>query len=276
MSEPSRNPSLREERHSTCLHLGPQHECENPHCRVKKCKVISSATSCKYIAPERISMDITEVFDKRFTIQYNSPLIVLWERFFNKISAYTERIKNKNVDSRNASETEMGRYHFIQNKPEKILDLLAAAKTLWQKDSGYVERNPTFLDCGAGPGNVVMLAAISGFDAFGIEYDSKTVEKGHKIIKSFGFKNEKEMLFQGNILTYNFFGYYDFIYGFCPLLRGSLEDKFEERMKRTAKVGAIILGMPIYPPQQVTKFYKFQEIDIAANGRTVIVYKKVL
>lgn len=116
---------------------------------------------------------------------------------------------------------------------------------------------PKLLDCGCGVGNVVALASVFGFRAYGIEYDSETLRRGREMMKK--FRLPKSSLFQGDLLEFDGFGDYDVLYGYCPLSKGDLERQFEERMLQQMKPGAIVVGV-----SHPNRIHTFSNGDVGA------------
>jgi SAM-dependent methyltransferase len=145
---------------------------------------------------------------------------------------------------RKKSEKAREQFHFIPRHVHEIFEMLAATKKVYQHENPVRLEAPKLIDCGAGPGNVVLLASALGFDACGIEYDSKVVDRGRRILEMFGesSKEAEKRLFQGDILDYEDYGKYDVIYFFHPLRSSKKEREFEDRIAKAAKPGALIVG----------------------------------
>jgi SAM-dependent methyltransferase len=90
-----------------------------------------------------------------------------------------------------------------------------------------------FLDIGSGDGKVVLLAALFGVNAVGVEFDKRLVEVGEKI--------KKELKLKANLICGDYFSHdfskYDFIFinpdqGFHK----GLEDKLLKEMRADARL----------------------------------------
>jgi 2-polyprenyl-3-methyl-5-hydroxy-6-metoxy-1,4-benzoquinol methylase len=162
-----------------------------------------------------------------------------------------------------AGRRDMGHFEFIARSTESLVDMLVHIKRHF--GYGKVEKLK-FLDCGCGIGNVVLLATLAGLDAYGLEYDEKTLNTGREFLKLFGVDGEKR-LFQGDLLTFDNFGDYDILYGYCPMSNGELEQQFEHRLASQMKIGAMVFGLDIHKGMKCTKheIAWFQRLSL--NGR---------
>jgi SAM-dependent methyltransferase len=136
----------------------------------------------------------------------------------------------------------LGHYHFIGRDMNSVMHIVISAR----EHFGPGRWQPKFLDCGCGVGNVVMMAQYAGFDAYGIEYDEKTLKRGQRLFKQFRLDPKK--LFQGDILEYPDYHKYDVLYGYCPLSDREKEHLFENKLKLDMKVGALLAGIHFRPP----------------------------
>lgn len=135
-----------------------------------------------------------------------------------------------------------GHYHFIPQDIRTVVPQLFAAWHLFNYLNPYRDRPIKFLDCGAGVGNVVMMADCVGFEAYGIEYNPETVRRGRALMKKFGFANPKKMLLQDDLLEFNDYDKFDILYLYCPMSDTDKERKFEYRLLEKMRKGAILLG----------------------------------
>jgi hypothetical protein len=123
---------------------------------------------------------------------------------------------------------------------EAILIAIDYLKTKEKKD----KRDLKFIDCGCGIGNILTIARYAQIGKIaGIEYDEKTyniVKWLPKIWKSWSGCSVK--VWRGDILKYENYGQYDIIYYYCPISKGDLQRKFEQRVADRAKKGAVIIG----------------------------------
>ena len=96
-------------------------------------------------------------------------------------------------------------------------------------------RTPTFLDCGSGLGFVAALARELGFRASGVEWSEEYVAIAQQMFSWV-------TTVQGDVLEFANYADYDVIYYYGPFDDEALQQRFEEKVERDAKVGAIILG----------------------------------
>lgn len=164
-----------------------------------------------------------------------------------------------------AQRRKKGHYHFIARDVESILRIIIGTKNYFFPSQHKVK----FLDCGAGIGNVVMMAELAGFDAYGIEYDNKTIERGREFLKMFRVNPDK--LIQGDLLKYKDFGEYDVLYGYCPLSDGKLEREFEMRMFIQMKIGAVATGLHPALVQRAseTDVIYFQDVKLGEESYSI-------
>jgi SAM-dependent methyltransferase len=94
---------------------------------------------------------------------------------------------------------------------------------------------PTFLDCGSGLGFVAALARELGFRASGVEWSEEYVAIAQQMFSWV-------TTVQGDVLEFANYADYDVIYYYGPFDDEALQQRFEEKVERDAKVGAIILG----------------------------------
>jgi 2-polyprenyl-3-methyl-5-hydroxy-6-metoxy-1,4-benzoquinol methylase len=99
-----------------------------------------------------------------------------------------------------------------------------------------------FLDCGCGPGNILLLAAGVAetlsicHEVHGLEYDPVAVMMAEAICSPRGIKVQ-----QANILEYEGYENFDIIYFYRPLSDAHKEWEFERRLFSSVKPGTIII-----------------------------------
>ena len=98
----------------------------------------------------------------------------------------------------------------------------------------------TFLDAGAGLGNIMLLADMTKLakHCTGIEFNRPTFDMAQKILHH---PNKKFSLIYDDIMTYEHYDKFDMIYYFGPLQSYTLETYFEELVEDRACVGTIII-----------------------------------
>lgn len=197
---------------------------------------ICRGKSCKHFLAKEIKADTHTQEEEKYVWKSSMGLLT---NLFDKIIRGEQHKFQKDrefVKSRH----KVGHYPFIARSTAEIIEMIVRLC----KHIGYDNIATTkFLDCGCGIGNVVLLATAAGLDAHGIEYDKRTLNKGHSIFRTFNAAPKR--LFQGDLLEYNDFGKYDVLYGYCPMCDGKREWAFERRMMQQMKIGALLFGL--YP-----------------------------
>lgn len=128
----------------------------------------------------------------------------------------------------------------LKDKPEAWafvgMPALTAVAQLRQARSCFpAAPSPTFLDCGSGLGFVPALAREMGFRASGLEWSEEYVAIAQQMFSWV-------TTFQGDVLEFDRYADYDVIYYYGPFDDEALQRRFEEKVERDAKVGAVILG----------------------------------
>ena len=96
------------------------------------------------------------------------------------------------------------------------------------------DRSKKFLDVGCGIGTKVVLAC-SFFDAYGIDYDQKYVDKAHQIgINRVGFCDA---------LKFDKYENYDLIYYYRPIFNPEIYFNFESLVHKSMKKGSLVAPM---------------------------------
>lgn len=96
-------------------------------------------------------------------------------------------------------------------------------------------RSPLFVDCGAGLGFIGMLARGLGFRPVGIEISPRYVELAGKLLPWAGVA-------EGDVLEYDAYGEADVIFYYGPFKDEALQERFELKVERDAKSGAVIVA----------------------------------
>ncbi len=126
-------------------------------------------------------------------------------------------------------------------------DSRRASEMLFEMFSAKVPER--FLDCGCGIGNIILLANgiayginsrihghFGGFAAQGIEFDEETIKTARSLWID-------HCIIRGDLLKFDKYADYDFIYFYCPLSRPEKEVEFETRMLTQIKPGTRITAM---------------------------------
>jgi SAM-dependent methyltransferase len=128
-----------------------------------------------------------------------------------------------------SSEITEGKYNFIPFPCGAFVDMLMEAFFVLGQD-----RKKKFLDIGCGIGTKVILAC-SLFDAYGIEYNPKDVEKA----KLLGMNRVGE----ADAMSFSKYGEFDFLYYYRPFHDFDLYEKFETMVHKNLKPGALLAPM---------------------------------
>lgn len=257
---------------SDCIFIGVKErkfgyysKCRHPKNKGKACirlkrvnnrKFEPNDVKCPLHTPKRVDMKVPKsggIYRSRSGVSPN--MSEMYHRILEALLLRSWTVES-GVASGSKSKKKGG-YHFIPRRPDYIVNVLHTAKRIWKANEGkWQARRPKLLDCGAGIGNVMLMANELGFDAYGIEFDKQTVSRGRQYLKLFGWRssyNHKqqegsyvENLFQGDLLTFDKFGEFDVLYAYLPLENPDLERRFEIRAVKQAKPNTVIVGLPFY------------------------------
>lgn len=176
---------------------------------------------------------------------------------------YSEQAKFQNSKKGEAHadrRRKIGHYPFIMREMGGVMAMVIHVR----KYFGSRTKTPKFIDCGCGVGNVVLMAHFAGFDAYGIEYDPVTLQRGRRLFKQFRVNPKK--LFRGDILEYPNYADYDVIYCYCPMCNDEKEQAFENKVKLDMKVGALTCGLRDRNDNRIGKERAyFQRLILAAD-----------
>ncbi len=93
----------------------------------------------------------------------------------------------------------------------------------------------TFLDIGAGIGNVLLIAEQMGFDVFGIEKDPYPCSIARQLIG-------EDRVQEADIWQFDGYHRFDVIYYFRPFHDGTLERRFETMIEDRVRPGGILIA----------------------------------
>lgn len=128
------------------------------------------------------------------------------------------------------SDAEKDRYTFIP------MDIDAAYKQLrfvWKYCEEHKIRCPKFIDAGAGIGWIVRMAYRLGFQASGVELIAENVKVAETI---FGVRVQC-----GDIRDIDY-SKFDVVYYYCPINANEIQAKFERKVEKEMKPGAILIA----------------------------------
>jgi SAM-dependent methyltransferase len=220
-----------------CIYLtNSDGTCHKKFNRGKEC-VSYTGRRCGH---KRLNRTSTPVFDDEkwhWKSNMHTLSLALSNLFYGEQAKFHD---NEKGDAHAKRRMELGHYPFIMRDMNNVISMVTHAR----KHFGHrrrTEPKPKFLDCGCGVGNVVLMAHFAGFDAYGIEYDSVTLQRGRRLLKQFRVNPKK--LFQGDILEYPNYADYDVLYGYCPMCDRDKEDAFESKVRLDMKIGALLWGI---------------------------------
>ncbi len=93
----------------------------------------------------------------------------------------------------------------------------------------------SFLDIGAGIGNVLLIAEVMGFDVFGIEKDPYPCRIARELVG-------EERVAAVDIWAFDAYGRFDVIYYFRPFHHGDTQRRFELMVEDTLRVGGLLIA----------------------------------
>ena len=154
------------------------------------------------------------------------------------ISFYINYFKARHGDKEDVTAFQKDRFPFIPADSNRVLHLLNEAVKYYGK-KGISTKFLKFLDAGCGIGNVLAIANLMGFQAYGVEIDDKSIRVAEKLVT-----NPYEIYFKiikRDILTFKNYSHYDVIYFYYPLCDSKKQKEFETKLTNDMKVGAIII-----------------------------------
>lgn len=131
---------------------------------------------------------------------------------------------------------------------------------------GIIE--PSFIDVGCGVGTKVLIAAIHGFRAEGLEIDPEYVKIAKRLNECRDYCSNSFTIWEGNALEHNF-AHYDVIYFYCPFADEAKERRLESHIVKSAHPGALILANSIQHRDlffNKKKFLRLKGSEYGGNG----------
>lgn len=154
------------------------------------------------------------------------------------ISSYINYFKVQSGGKEETIAFQKGRFQFIPANLDQILYFLDEIVEYYNK-KGISIHSLKFLDAGCGIGNILMIANLMGFNAYGIEIDSRNIRIAKKLVtNSYRIRFE---ITKGDILTFKNYSHYDVIYFYYPLYDYEKQKRFEAKLVNDMKVGAIVM-----------------------------------
>lgn len=152
---------------------------------------------------------------------------------------YFERELGFGISARKQGKKHRGHHHFIpsSNVPE-IIHFINLAKAHIRKKS---DKPISFLDCGCGIGNIMILAKATGGLAHvdGVEYDPATWRVAKKLLKDSYIRSK---VFKGDLVNFRHYANYDILYFYLPISDPGKRKDFMNRLMNRTKVGAVIIS----------------------------------
>ena len=131
-----------------------------------------------------------------------------------------------------------GHYPFVPSRSSiRMIDSLREAKDHIQEKRKDPYSRVSFLDCGCGVGNIMLLAGmISGFDIIaGIEYDPATYKIAKKLVPHY-------KVIKGDLAYFRHYADYDILYYFEPISLPKKRKAFMKKLANNMKVGAVVIS----------------------------------
>lgn len=133
-------------------------------------------------------------------------------------------------------------YDYISGR-EGIAELVAAAQVEFKYRNG--REAETFLDLGSGKGGALIVAAMLGLEATGVEYNDELIALAKRVTtqKVLPKGLPKMRTIQGDILQWTPDKDYDIVYFYHPLRDSVAWGRFRQHVVRTFKEGQLIAAL---------------------------------
>jgi len=112
-------------------------------------------------------------------------------------------------------------------------------KRFAKKEADGVIYTPTFLDCGCGIGNILLLAGVAGYKTTGIECDGKTFRVAKKLARH-------SNIIHKDITEFKHYHKFDVIFFYVPINDPGKMRMFINKVIDGAKVGSFIIAYSGY------------------------------
>jgi len=174
---------------------------------------------------------------------------------------YSPRVNRESM-SHYGSEP-MNHYGFVPSDVDfTMVTLILLYDHIRSTSDRFIDRSISFLDIGCGIGNVVRLAEVIGFSAYGLEYNKKIYEVAKR------FVCVPNAIKKGNMLTFKGYHKYDVLYYYQPICSNGIMSNFANKLAREMKVGAYVVPHGSNPFKDIKSFKK-----IPSSGYQI--YKKI-
>jgi len=252
--------------------------CQNKFNRRKRCILNTDQKRCDHKKPR--TTNVTVFDDPKWC--WKTSMNMLSQALSGMFYSEQEKFQGPKGEVHAEKRRKIGHYPFIMREIGHVVRMVSYIRKYFSE--GYMTPRlykppkingvsnhygaPSFLDCGCGVGNVVMMAHFAGFDAYGIEYDPVTLQRGRRIFKQFRINPKR--LFKGDILEYPNYADYDVLYSYCPMCNGKKEDEFENKLMLDMRIGALLCGISNGAGQGCKKIGKervyFQRLDLGDHS----------
>ncbi len=134
-------------------------------------------------------------------------------------------------ETKNDTKTE---YPFVPMDTRQAFEQILAARRHFDSQGSF-NRPLTFIDIGCGIGQIMLMAEMAGFDAFGIEKDPYPCTIAQRLMG-------KDKVLLEDIWNFDGYGNFDVIYYFRPFSTKELQSRFEKMVEDELKPGGLIIG----------------------------------
>ena len=148
----------------------------------------------------------------------------------NRFIGYFTRDSIKQTQNDTKSE-----YPFVPMDTRQAYEQILCAKNYLDASSIDNQSDYSFIDVGCGIGQIMILAEMAGFNAFGIEKDPYPCKIAQKLMGT-------DKVSQADIWDYDGYGDFDVVYYFRPFSTKKLQGRFEKLIEDKVKVGGLIIA----------------------------------
>jgi 2-polyprenyl-3-methyl-5-hydroxy-6-metoxy-1,4-benzoquinol methylase len=145
-------------------------------------------------------------------------------------------------------------FGFIPSHTQRILDTLYRLSLY--VGSKY-RRQYRFLDIGCGIGNIVLLASMVGFNAYGLEYNEKIYSMAKRMMGP-------HRIFKGDMNKFTEYNQYDILYYYQPICQNKTMLEFAKKLAKVMKCGAYVIPNGTDIP--FTESNRFEKIELCQHS----------